>query len=222
MPDSLPLEVLGTFSAKEILAMHSPNMAPTFETIQPSLVQLNANATSIPMTGGDVTLGHIVLTICRTAYQSLILRNVNHPPPAAPPAAPTFRQNSTGAQISEARHAFDDTVCGFNLYHTVDAVLKQQLLTFIGDKYVKVHKNCNTGYACVTTRTLVKHLLHTYIQITPDDLINNEERMKFKWDAATPIEIMFSQVDDSQAYSTSGNSPYMDAQIVCMASNLAF
>ena len=46
--------------------------------------------------------------------------------------------------------------------------------------------------------------------------------MKLKWDAATPIEIMFSQIDDSQAYATSGNSPYMDAQIVCMAYNLAF
>ena len=33
---------------------------------------------------------------------------------------------------------------------------------------------------------------------------------------------MFSQIDDGQAYATSGNSPYMYAQIVHMAYNLAF
>ena len=110
MPDSLSLEVLGTFSAKDILFVHSSNMVPTFETIQPALVQINANATSIPTTEGDGILGHLVLTIGRAASKSLILGNVNHPPPAAPPAAPTFPQNSTGVQISEARRAFDDTV----------------------------------------------------------------------------------------------------------------
>ena len=222
MPDSLSLKVLGTFSAKDILSMHLPNMAPTFETIQPEPVQLNDNATSIPTTGGDGTLGYLVLSIGQTAYQALSLGNVNHPPPAAPPDAPTFPQNSTGAQISEARRTFNDTVHGSKFYHTVDAVLKQQLLTSIDDTYVKVHKNRNTGYARVTTITLVKNLLNTYGQIKPDDLINNEERMKCKWDATTPIEIVFSQIDDGQAYATSRNSPYMDAQIVRMAYNLAF
>ena len=132
-------------------------MAPTFDTIQPALVQLNSNATSIPTTGGDGTLWYLVLTIGRTDYQAQILGNVDHPPPAAPPSAPTFPQNSTSAQISEAHRTFDDTVCGFKLYHTVDALLKQQLLTSIDDDYVKVHKNRNTGYACVTTKTLIKN-----------------------------------------------------------------
>ena len=116
----------------------------------------------------------------------------------APPAAPTFPQNSTGAQIYEARRAFDDTVRVFKIYHTVDAVLKQQLLTSIDDKYVKVHKNRKTGYARVTTHTLIEHVLHTYGHITPNDLINNEERMTCKWDTATPIEIMFSHIDNGQ------------------------
>ena len=105
--------------------MHSPNMAPTFETIQPALVQLNANATSIPATAVDGTLGHLVRTIVRTTYQYLSLGNVNHLPLADPPAAPNFPQKYTGTQIFEARRAFNDTVCAFKRYHTVDAVLKQ-------------------------------------------------------------------------------------------------
>ena len=90
--------------------------------------------------------------------------------PAAPPAAPTFPANSTGAQISEARRTFSDEVRSFKIYHSFDAVLTQQLLTAIDDKYVKVHKNRNTGYARVTTRTLIENLLQTYGRITPDNL----------------------------------------------------
>ena len=129
-------------------------MAPTFETIQPALVQLNANATKIPITRGDGTLGYLFLMI---GYQSLSLGNVDHSLLAAPPSAPTFPQNSTSAQIYEARRTFDNKVRGFKLYHTIDALLKQQLLTSIDDDYVKVHKNRNTGYACVTTKTLIKN-----------------------------------------------------------------
>ena len=33
---------------------------------------------------------------------------------------------------------------------------------------------------------------------------------------------MFSQIDDGQAYSTSGGSPYTEAQLVRMAYNLSF
>ena len=178
MTDSLSLKFLGTFSAKDILAMHSPNMASTFETIQPALVQLNINSTSITTTGGDGMLGHLVLTIVRNTYQALSLGNVNHPPPEAPLDAPISPQKSTDAHIYEARCAFDDTVHGFKIYHTVDAVLKQQLITSIDDNYVKGHKKRNTGYARVTTITLIEHLIHTYDQITPDDLINNKEHMK--------------------------------------------
>ena len=173
MPDSLSHKDFGTFSSKSILSMHSPNITLTFETIQPALVQLNTNATSIHTNGGDGTLGHLVLTIGWTAQQALRLGNIDHPIPAAPPAAPTFPQNSTGAQISEARRTFYNIVRGFKLYHTLDAVLKQQLLTSIDEKYVKVEKNCNTGYARINIITLINHLINTYVQITSDYLINN-------------------------------------------------
>ena len=45
---------------------------------------------------------------------------------------------------------------------------------------------------------------------------------EMKWDENTPIEIIFPQIGDGQAYATSGNSPYMDAQFLRMAYNLAF
>ena len=108
------------------------------------------------------------------------------------------------------------------LYHSVGAVINKQLLSSIGDKYFRVHKNQNSGYARVTTQNLIKYLLQTYDQITTDDLVNNEDCMKYKWDANTPIEIMFCQIDDGQAFATSGNSPYMETHIFCMAYNLAF
>ena len=143
-------------------------------------MQLNSNTTSIPTTGGNDTLGHLVLTIGRTDYQNLSLNNVYHPPPEAPPDAPNFQPNSTGAQISETRRLFDNQGLIFKLYYTTDAVLKQQLLASVDEKYVKIHKNRNTSYARVTNCSLIEHLLTTYRRITPDNLIKNEEQMKSK------------------------------------------
>ena len=116
--------------------MHSPNMVPTFDTIKPALVQINANATSSPTTASDGTVGHLVLAIVQVAYQALSVGNADYPPPFAPLVAPTFPANSTGAQISEARRTFDEEVRTFKIYHSVDAVLKQQLLSPIEDKSV--------------------------------------------------------------------------------------
>ena len=108
MPDSLSLKVPRTFSAKDTLSMNLPNMDPTCYTIQPALVQQNANATSISTTGGDGTLGDLVLTISRNAYQALSLGNVNQPPPAAPPAAPSFPQTQQARRFM--RHAVPLTI----------------------------------------------------------------------------------------------------------------
>ena len=116
--------------------MHLPNMAPNFETIYSALVHINANTTIIPNTDVDRTLIHIILTIVQVAYQALSVGNADYPPPFAPLVAPTFPANSTGAQISEARRTFDEEVRTFKIYHSVDAVLKQQLLSPIEDKSV--------------------------------------------------------------------------------------
>lgn len=222
MPDALTLEVLGTFPHQNVARMHAPNEEPNYETLAPALVQLNANAASIATTGGDGILGHLVLTIGTVAYQTRSVGGVNHPAPAVPPAAPIFPAGATGAVISETRRTFDDTIRTYRLYHAVDNVLKQQVINACDDMYLSTLKDRTTGYAQVTCRQMITHLLDQYGRITPDALIENEEHMCTEWDAATPIERLFTQIDDGQAFAGHGpgNSAYTDSQLVRMGYKL--
>ena len=72
------------FPHATIPPINAPNTEPTYETIHHALTQLNANATSIPSTGGDGILGHLVLTIGSAAYMTLSVGNVDPPPPPRP------------------------------------------------------------------------------------------------------------------------------------------
>ena len=112
--------------------------------------KLNANAASIPTDGGDVLLGHLVLTVGDTAYATLSTGNVAHPSPPAPAAAPDIPPTATSALIAELQQQFTDSKDTFRTYYAVDAALKKQLLAAT-DEYqdlVKtlltcVLKNCN-------------------------------------------------------------------------------
>ena len=208
-----PNDVVNLFPHSTIRATHPPGQAPTYETIHSALSQLNANAASIPSNGGDGTLGHLVLTLGQATYQTLSIGHVDHPPPIAP-APLVIPQGTTAAMIAELRRDHDESKTTFKLYHTVDAALKKQILEATEETYLISLKDHNTGFARVTTRTIIEHLYTNYGRIDADALTKNENRMKAKWDVTTPIEPLFAQIDEGQAYATAGGEPYSDPQLV--------
>ena len=106
--------------------------------------------------------------------------------------------------IAELRRDHDESKTNFKLYHTVDAALKKQILEATEETYLISLKDHNTGFARVTTRTIIEHLYTNYGRIDADALTKNENRMKAKWDVTTPIEPLFAQIDEGQAYATAG------------------
>ena len=206
-------DVVSLFPHATILATHPPGQAPTYETLHPAITQLNANAASIPSNSGDGTLGHIVLTIGQASYQTISNGNVAYPPPVAP-APLIIPQGTSAAMIAELRRNHDDATAAFNKYNAVDAALKKQILDATDVTYITSLKDRTTGFARVTTRQLIEHLYNNYGRITVETLTDNEARMKQPWDVTTPIELLFEQIDDGQAYATAGGEPYTDPQLV--------
>ena len=201
------------FPHAAILATHPPGQAPTYETLQPAIAQLNANAASIPSNEGDGILGHLVLTLGQATYATISNGNVAYPPPVAP-APLIIPQGTSAAMINEMRRNYDDAKSTFKLYHAVDAALKKQLIDATDVTYITAIKNRTTGFALVTTRTMIAHLYTNYGRITADTLTDNENKMKQDWDITTPIELLFDQIDEGQEYAAAGNEPYSDPQLV--------
>lgn len=83
-------------------------------------------------------------------------------------------------------------------------------------------RNRITGYATVTTLTLLNHLYTAYGNITPADLADNDAKLKTPFDASQPIETLFEQVEDAVNLTAAAQAPYTPEQIVAYAYNTIF
>ena len=87
----------------------------------------------------------------------------------------------------------------------------------MSELYYKTLKNAHTGYANVTLRQLLDHLVTTYAAIDQFDLENNQEKMTTRYDPNAPIETLFEQISDGVAYTELGDAPFTSKQIVDIA-----
>ena len=116
--------------------------------------------------------------------------------------------------IAELCRNYNEDKATFKLYNAINAALKKQILDATEATYITSLKDRTTGFVRVTTHQIIKHLYTNYGRITVETLMENEPRMKQPWDATTPIELLFEQIDDGQAYATAGGEPYTDPQLV--------
>jgi hypothetical protein len=60
------------------------------------------------------------------------------------------------------------------------------------------------GFANISARAMLDHLLTTYGNITAVDLENNFEHMRRVWDPQQPVEYLFKHIQDCSNYSEAG------------------
>ena len=66
--------------------------------------------------------------------------------------------------------------------------------------YLKGITDRNVGLANITLREILEFLLQNYRNITQYDIEDNDKKLKEKWDANTPIEMLFNQIEDAQDF----------------------
>jgi hypothetical protein len=159
---------------------------PIYESIAEINLKLNANVASVHSNLGNGAHGLLPLTIDPAVYNTISPDPFL--PPANPGANPILPDNATVAFIAELltrQHAAP--LCIWKEYLSTDKTLKQQLLAAIPDIYYRSLRNRITGYAKVTTLTILRHLYDTYGNISPTDLMDKDTRMKAPYDPSQPI-----------------------------------
>ena len=63
--------------------------------------------------------------------------------------------------------------------------------------YYRGLRNRYTGYGQVNTRDLLVHLYIMYGEIGPDDLEENEKRIKKLYNATEAVEVLFNKIKDA-------------------------
>ena len=65
-------------------------------------------------------------------------------------------------------------------------------------------------------------LIQQYGNLTPQDLADNDARLKQEYDPGQPIELLFDQVEDAVGFADTAKAPYTPEQIVAITFNLVF
>ena len=94
---------------------------PTYNTIAEVNLKLNSNSASVESNLGCGTLGLLQLTVSPAVYNTL--SSTTFIMPINTRSVPIISANSTGAQITEIRYAFNTAAALFNEYDRTDKVL---------------------------------------------------------------------------------------------------
>jgi hypothetical protein len=180
---------------------------PDYQTIHATRKFLQANSRAIDTHLGGGTLGHLGLIISDASYAMISPTTYAGPPlwitPQAPGRAPATT-DGTAAQISAARHIWEEDVQTYRTCTTVQQALEKQIISVFEPMYLDILNDNMVGNANISARYMLDHLLETYGNITAVDLEINFEHMRRAWDPQQPFESLFKQIQDCADYSESG------------------
>jgi hypothetical protein len=172
---------------------------PTITSLRLFQKELYANARQIYSTRGGGVNGHLSILLSDIAY----LTRTNNVPfliPVHPGTAPRHARAALGPQIDENVRLFNQTIDDHRLYERVKAELKQQILKAVNSIYLQVLEDIDYGFAEVSPRKMLTHLVNTYGQVTPEDLERNRNLLTAEWNPDDPIETIWIRMRDCQAF----------------------
>jgi hypothetical protein len=123
--------------------------------------------------------------------------------PQAPGRA-SANMDGTLAQISAARHIWEEDVQTYRTCTSVQHALRKQIISVFEPMYLDILNDNMVGYSNISARDILDHLFETYGIITAVDLEINFEHMRRAWDPQQPVESLFKQIQDCADYSEAG------------------
>jgi hypothetical protein len=180
---------------------------PDYQTIHATRKFLQANSRAIYNHLGGGTFGHLGLIISDASYAQISPTTNGEPTlwktPPAPGRAPAAT-DGTAAQISAARHLWEEDVQTYRTCTSVQQALKKQIISVFKPTYLDILSDNMVGYANISARDMLYHLFETYRNITAVDLKINFEHMRRAWDPQQPVESLFKKIQDCADYSEAG------------------
>jgi hypothetical protein len=188
---------------------------PDYQTINATRKFLQANSRAIDTNLGGGTLGHLGLIISDVSYSNIAPSTANARTfwvtPNAPGRAPATT-DGMAAQISTARHVWEEDVQTYRTYTSVQQALKKKIISVFKPMYLDILNDNMVGYANISARDMLDHLFETYGNITAVDLEINFEHMRWAWDPQQPAETLFKQIQDCADYLEAGGVPIGPSQ----------
>jgi hypothetical protein len=188
---------------------------PDCQTIHATRKFIQANSRAIDTYLGGGTLVHLGLIISDAAYSNIAPPTAGEPTvwetPNSPGRAPATT-DGTSAQLSAARHIWEEDVQTYGTCTSVEQALKKQIIRVFETICFEILNDNIVDYDNISARDMLDHLFETYGNITAVDLEINFEYMRRAWDPNQSVETLFKQIQDCADYLESGGVPIGPSQ----------
>ena len=191
---------------------------PTFDLLQDVHRKISTNAASVPTTLGGGGHGYLGMTTTMQNYFALTGAIFN--PPNDPGPLPQIPPNATAAQIGTIERTHKESKRLYQEYIAVGNALKQQLICAIDETYLRGLRHNIYGYMNVSILQMLTYLYENYGDIEPGDLTENNKRFSAPYDASSPIENLWEQIEEAMAFAGAADAPYTSQQILNNAYDL--
>jgi hypothetical protein len=105
---------------------------------------------------GVGALGHLIIIVSEAAYATIAPTGENCPVlwvnPVSPGRKPAVIESGTAAQLSAARHSWEEVVLTLCTYNTVQQALKKQIITVFEPMCLDLLNDDMVGFANITDR----------------------------------------------------------------------
>jgi hypothetical protein len=180
---------------------------PDYQKVHAIRKLLQTNARTIDTHLGGGALGHLGLIVSDASYAMVAPATEGGPTIWVSPTAPWWAPANTdgnAAQISAARHSWEEAVHTYRTFTSVQQALKKQIITVFEPMYLDVQNDEMVGFANITARAILDQLFMAYGNITAVNLENNFEQMRRAWVPQQPVESLFKQIQGCADYSEAG------------------
>jgi len=197
MADEVPPTTIN-FRHKSLTALPRES-EPEAHDIKQLRKEVRNNLLSVHSTRGGGAHGHIALMMNAADYLDLAGIAFNAPvhPGAAPVHAAGARQAHT---ILETNRKFQAAIQEFNLYLSVQLLVKNQILDAVPNRYLEILEDNEDEYNNVTIEQMMNHLITNYGSVSNADLAENLKELDRDWSNDTELVTLFSHYRKVQLF----------------------
>lgn len=188
-----------------------PQCKPSPAEIRQLRKELYDNAQAITTSLGGGQHGHLGLLMPAAEYANMAGAAPYAIP--APPVAPDYT-GATTVEREAMKDAYSAAKTTYNEARAFHNFIKAQIIKAVPELYIGILADDTLGYATVTPKDLLAHLVSDYGKITPKEIRANLARISAPWDPATPIEQIFINGTRCCKFAADGNDPICDAAYV--------
>jgi hypothetical protein len=190
---------------------------PTNATITLLKRQIYANAMENQCTLGCGVLGYLGLIMPLDDYRTkqLAVTPGEFKPFTKPVPTPPSDDDSTVTTDD-----YQDDLRKIRDYNAMESKLKQQLLAAIEPTFITALEDAEVGFAMVTSKQILQHIINEYGTITLDELAANIETLNEPWNSEQPIRMLWDRIKECQRVGAAGGEPISDKMAMYSALKL--